>query len=81
MNRRRVALWRARAPAGSAGLHRHRAGRPIGEDRGTIEDLYEPYLIQIGFLQRTPRGRVASKLAYDHLGYATSGVRTQKPLF
>jgi len=53
----------------------------IGEDRGTIEDLYEPYLIQIGFLQRTPRGRVASKLAYDHLGYATSGVRTQKPLF
>ena len=42
----------------------------IAEDRGTIEDLYEPYLIQIGFLQRTPRGRVASKLAYDHLGYA-----------
>lgn len=41
----------------------------ISEDRGTIEDLYEPYLIQIGFLQRTPRGRVASKLAYDHLGY------------
>ena len=40
----------------------------IAEDRGTIEDLYEPYLIQIGFLQRTPRGRVASKLAYDHLG-------------
>ena len=41
----------------------------IAEDRGTIEDLYEPYLIQIGFLQRTPRGRIASKLAYDHLGY------------
>ena len=41
----------------------------IADDRGTIEDLYEPYLIQIGFLQRTPRGRVASKLAYDHLGY------------
>jgi Holliday junction DNA helicase RuvB len=41
----------------------------IAEDRGTIEDLYEPYLIQIGFLQRTPRGRVASKLAYEHLGY------------
>ena len=34
-----------------------------------VEDLYEPYLIQIGFLQRTPRGRVASKLAYEHLGY------------
>jgi len=53
----------------------------IGEDRGTIEDLYEPYLIQIGFLQRTPRGRVASKLAYDHLGYQMSGVRSQNPLF
>jgi Holliday junction DNA helicase RuvB len=40
----------------------------IGEDRGTLEDLYEPYLIQAGFLQRTPRGRVASALAYRHLG-------------
>jgi Holliday junction DNA helicase RuvB len=40
----------------------------IGEDRGTLEDLYEPYLIQAGFLQRTPRGRVASLLAYRHLG-------------
>ncbi len=53
----------------------------IAEDRGTIEDLYEPYLIQIGFLQRTPRGRVASKLAYDHLGYPAGAVRTQKDLF
>ncbi|MBV9495117.1 MAG: Holliday junction branch migration DNA helicase RuvB [Acidobacteria bacterium] len=41
----------------------------IAEDRGTIEDLYEPYLIQIGFLQRTPRGRVATRQAYEHLGY------------
>ncbi len=40
----------------------------IGEDRGTLEDLYEPYLIQAGFLQRTPRGRIASLLAYRHLG-------------
>ena len=53
----------------------------IAEDRGTIEDLYEPYLIQIGFLQRTPRGRVASKLAYDHLGYKGGVARTQNPLF
>jgi Holliday junction DNA helicase RuvB len=45
----------------------------IGEDRGTIEDLYEPYLIQIGFLQRTPRGRVASRTAYEHLGYPLGG--------
>jgi Holliday junction DNA helicase RuvB len=41
----------------------------IGEDRGTLEDLYEPYLIQEGFLQRTPRGRVATRRAYEHLGY------------
>jgi Holliday junction DNA helicase RuvB len=40
----------------------------IGEDRGTLEDLYEPYLLQAGFLQRTPRGRVASAAAYKHLG-------------
>jgi Holliday junction DNA helicase RuvB len=50
-------------------------------DRGTIEDLYEPYLIQIGFLQRTPRGRVASKLAYDHLGYKLGATRRQNDLF
>jgi Holliday junction DNA helicase RuvB len=53
----------------------------IAEDRGTIEDLYEPYLIQIGFLQRTPRGRVASRLAYEHLGYPLSAIRNQKDLF
>ena len=40
----------------------------LGEDRGTLEDLYEPYLLQAGFLQRTPRGRVASPAAYRHLG-------------
>jgi Holliday junction DNA helicase RuvB len=44
----------------------------IGEDRGTIEDLYEPFLIQEGFLQRTPRGRVATERAYEHLGYPVS---------
>jgi Holliday junction DNA helicase RuvB len=53
----------------------------IAEDRGTIEDLYEPYLIQIGFLQRTPRGRVASKLAYEHLGYPASAMRSHPKLF
>ena len=40
----------------------------IGEDKDTIEDYYEPYLMQIGFLSRSPRGRIATKLAYDHLG-------------
>lgn len=39
----------------------------IGEESVTIEDVYEPYLMQIGFLNRTPRGRVVTKLAYDHL--------------
>ena len=41
----------------------------IGEDSGTLEDVYEPYLLQNGFLNRTPRGRMASHLAYTHLGY------------
>ncbi|BBL26275.1 Holliday junction ATP-dependent DNA helicase RuvB [Comamonas terrigena] len=40
----------------------------IGEDAGTIEDVIEPYLIQQGYLQRTPRGRIATKAAYAHLG-------------
>jgi Holliday junction DNA helicase RuvB len=40
----------------------------IGEDAGTLEDVYEPYLILNGFILRTPRGRVASALAYEHLG-------------
>ena len=41
----------------------------IGEVSGTLEDVYEPYLLQNGFLNRTPRGRMASALAYEHLGY------------
>ena len=41
----------------------------IGEDVITIEDMYEPYLVQTGFIQRTPRGRVATNLAYRHLGF------------
>ncbi len=48
----------------------------VGEEAVTIEDVYEPYLMQIGFLSRTPRGRCATKLAYDHLGipYANNTV-------
>ena len=41
----------------------------IGEETVTIEDVYEPYLMQIGFLNRTPRGRCATATAYDHLGF------------
>jgi len=40
----------------------------IGEDTGTVEDVYEPFLIMEGFIKRTPRGRMATKLAYEHLG-------------
>ncbi|MHB0867311.1 MAG: Holliday junction branch migration DNA helicase RuvB [Thermoleophilia bacterium] len=40
----------------------------IGEERDTVEDVYEPYLLQKGLIQRTPRGRVATRLAYEHLG-------------
>ncbi len=42
----------------------------IGEDANTIEDVYEPYLLQLGFLNRTPRGRMATVKAYDHFGVA-----------
>jgi Holliday junction DNA helicase RuvB len=57
-------------------IHRYRGG-PVGietlasslsEDVGTLEDFYEPYLIQLGFIQRTPRGRMATHLAYTYLG-------------
>jgi len=41
----------------------------VGEDAETIEEVYEPFLVQNGFLQRTPRGRVATKRAYEHFGY------------
>ena len=43
-------------------------GTAIGEDPGTIEDVYEPFLIKEGFIKRTPRGREATDLAYKHLG-------------
>lgn len=43
-------------------------GVAVGEDKGTIEEVYEPYLIKEGFLQRTPKGRVATKKAFDYLG-------------
>lgn len=41
----------------------------VGEDSSTIEDVYEPYLMQIGFLSRTPRGRIVTPAGYRHLGF------------
>ena len=49
----------------------------IGEDAGTIEDVYEPYLMQIGFLSRTNRGRCVTAACYDHLGIARPQTGTQ----
>ena len=45
----------------------------IGEEAVTIEDVYEPYLMQIGFLSRTPRGRTVTPAAYAHLGLTMPG--------
>ena len=45
----------------------------IGEEAVTLEDVCEPYLMQLGFLSRTPRGRCATQLAYDHLGFLKDG--------
>ncbi len=55
----------------------------ISEEVDTIEDVYEPYLLQIGFIERTPRGRMATKLAYEHLGlkFKKAGLPSQKALF
>ena len=69
-------------------LIEHYEGGPVGvetlaaalaEPRDTIEDVYEPYLLQQGFIGRTPRGRVATKKAYEHLGHAAA--RAQSTLF
>jgi Holliday junction DNA helicase RuvB len=40
----------------------------VSEEKDTLEDVYEPFLIQMGYIKRTPRGRVATKLAYSHFG-------------
>ncbi len=54
----------------------------VGEDPGTLEEVYEPYLIQQGYLQRTPRGRAATPAAYRHFGYTTrSNSGPQESLF
>ncbi|HEX4470262.1 MAG TPA: Holliday junction branch migration DNA helicase RuvB [Gemmatimonadaceae bacterium] len=56
-------------------------GAAIGEDATTIEEVYEPFLLQHGFLQRTPRGRVATPLAYRHFGYTPPSQSGQPSLF
>ena len=56
-------------------------GAAIGEDSTTIEEVYEPFLVQHGFLQRTPRGRIATPLAYRHFGYTPASQSGQATLF
>ncbi|MFC2455991.1 MAG: Holliday junction branch migration DNA helicase RuvB [Prevotella intermedia] len=51
----------------------------IGEDAGTLEEVYEPYLIMEGFIKRTPRGRMATGLAYEHLGKTMRGSSVSEP--
>lgn len=51
----------------------------IGEDAGTLEEVYEPYLIMEGFIKRTPRGRMATELAYEHLGKSLRGSTVGEP--
>ncbi len=53
----------------------------LGEERDTLEDVYEPFLIQEGLLQRTPRGRVATRTAFEHLGVSFPGKTAQETLF
>src|SRR5687768_4799094 len=56
-------------------------GAAVGEDASTIEEVYEPFLVQNGFLQRTPRGRVATSIAYRHFGYTPPAQHGQGTLF
>ena len=51
----------------------------IGEDASTLEEVYEPFLVQQGFLQRTPRGRVATPMAYRHFGYTPPPMAAEQP--
>jgi Holliday junction DNA helicase RuvB len=50
----------------------------IGEDASTLEEVYEPFLVQQGFLQRTPRGRVATPMAYRHFGYTPPPIPSEQ---
>ena len=59
-----IRLWPGAAPGEKGGL---------GEEQDTIEDVYEPYLLQRGLLERTPRGRAATRRAYGHLGLEPPG--------
>ncbi|MCB1691563.1 MAG: Holliday junction branch migration DNA helicase RuvB [Pseudomonadales bacterium] len=71
MDRRLLAAMIEKFDGGPVGIDSLAAA--VGEERDTIEDVYEPYLIQQGFVQRTPRGRVATRHAYLHFGFPVQG--------
>jgi len=77
MDRRLLLAIIEKYQGGPVGLNTLAAA--LAEESDAIEDIYEPFLIQIGFLDRTPRGRVATQLAYDHFGITAP--RKQHPLF
>jgi Holliday junction DNA helicase RuvB len=79
MDRRLLWLMIDKFGGGPVGLDTLAAA--LSEERGTIEDVLEPYLIQQGFLMRTPRGRVATAHAYRHFGLATTSPATGGDLF
>jgi Holliday junction DNA helicase RuvB len=77
MDRRLLAAVIEKFDGGPVGVESLAAA--IGEERGTIEDVIEPYLIQQGYLMRTPRGRMATQTAYLHLGLAAPARASQEP--
>ncbi len=83
MDRELLRVLIERFGGGPAGLDTLAAA--VSEEADTIMDVYEPYLLKIGFLQRTPRGRIASRLAYQHLELeppeALAGTTPQPALF
>ena len=77
MDRRFLSMLVEKFEGGPVGIETMAAA--IGEDADTLEEVYEPYLIRCGFLQKTPRGRVATARAYEHLGLKPG--RPQRSLF
>lgn len=75
LDRRLLATLIEKFEGGPVGIESISAA--ISEERGTLEDVIEPYLIQQGFLTRTPRGRVATRLAYEHFGFKVKNQQNQ----
>lgn len=71
--------YHRQVPRRSVGLNT--IATAMGEDPGTIEDVYEPYLIKEGFIKRTPRGREVTELAYQHLHKTPFRSDNQQTLF